>query len=249
MAGSEQDGVDGADPDLFVGATWVLTPTADTDADAFTTVRELVGRVGAEVIAVTPERPRCARRAREPRAAARGDDADGRRRPRSDEEHRTLLRLAAGGFRDMTRIAAGHPGDLARHPRREPRRGARRRSTTYLDALGRVRELVAAGDRDGLLDAARSGHAPRGATCPWTPRSRASWWSCASPSPTARACIAEVTTLAGRLGVNVADIEIAHSVEGGARRARARRRRRPTPTARSAACTNADTTRTRTELP
>src|SRR5207244_543697 len=26
------------------------------------------------------------------------------------EEHAALLRLAAGGFRDMTRVAAGHPG-------------------------------------------------------------------------------------------------------------------------------------------
>ena len=31
MAGSEQEGVDGADPDLFAGAVWVLTPTAATD--------------------------------------------------------------------------------------------------------------------------------------------------------------------------------------------------------------------------
>ena len=37
-----------------------------------------------------------------------------------------LLRLAAGGFRDMTRIAAGHPGDLARHLHRQPRRDRRR---------------------------------------------------------------------------------------------------------------------------
>ena len=28
MAGSEQDGIDGADADLFEGAVWVLTPTA-----------------------------------------------------------------------------------------------------------------------------------------------------------------------------------------------------------------------------
>ena len=32
MAGSEQDGLDGADADLFVGASWVLTPTATTEA-------------------------------------------------------------------------------------------------------------------------------------------------------------------------------------------------------------------------
>ena len=45
MAGSEQDGLDGADADLFVGATWVLTPTARTDPDAFATVRTWVTRL------------------------------------------------------------------------------------------------------------------------------------------------------------------------------------------------------------
>ena len=30
MAGSEQVGVEGADSELFVGATWVLTPTDNT---------------------------------------------------------------------------------------------------------------------------------------------------------------------------------------------------------------------------
>jgi prephenate dehydrogenase len=35
------------------------------------------------------------------------------------------------------------------------------------------------------------------------------------PVPDREGVIAEVTTLAGRLGVNVADIEIAHSLEGG----------------------------------
>src|SRR6266542_2141709 len=35
MAGSEQDGVEGADAGLFQGATWVLTPTSGTDGEAF----------------------------------------------------------------------------------------------------------------------------------------------------------------------------------------------------------------------
>lgn len=39
MAGSEQEGVDGADASLFEGATWVLTPTVDTDPNAFARIR------------------------------------------------------------------------------------------------------------------------------------------------------------------------------------------------------------------
>jgi prephenate dehydrogenase len=35
MAGSEQEGVDGARADLFEGAVWVLTPVRGTDDDAY----------------------------------------------------------------------------------------------------------------------------------------------------------------------------------------------------------------------
>ena len=45
MAGSEQDGLDGADADLFVGATWVLTPTPTTDPNAHAAVRVLASAV------------------------------------------------------------------------------------------------------------------------------------------------------------------------------------------------------------
>ena len=50
-----EDGIEGADADLFVGAAWVLTPTAATDPAAFTAVRDLVALTGAEVVAVDPE--------------------------------------------------------------------------------------------------------------------------------------------------------------------------------------------------
>ncbi len=46
MAGSEQAGLDGADPELFVGATWVLTPTAATDPDAFSRLQAVVVVLG-----------------------------------------------------------------------------------------------------------------------------------------------------------------------------------------------------------
>src|SRR5207248_11766029 len=109
MAGSEQEGVDGADPELFEGATWVLTPTSATDNAAYLEVRSVVTALGANVVAVDPARhdELVALVSHVPHltAATLMDLA-----AEKSEEHATLLRLAAGGFRDMTRIASGHPG-------------------------------------------------------------------------------------------------------------------------------------------
>ncbi|MEZ5229312.1 MAG: prephenate dehydrogenase/arogenate dehydrogenase family protein [Acidimicrobiales bacterium] len=108
MAGSEQDGIDGARGDLFQGAMWVLTPTDHTEEASLAMVAGVVSKLGAEVIALAPavHDRLVAQVSHVPHltAAALMTLAD-----ESSVEHRALLRLAAGGFRDMTRISAGRP--------------------------------------------------------------------------------------------------------------------------------------------
>jgi prephenate dehydrogenase len=213
MAGSEQDGLAGADVALFAGATWVLTPTARTDPDAHTAVRSLVGELGAEIVEVTPAHhdalvavvshvPQLAATTLMDVAATTG------------EEHAILLRLAAGGFRDMTRIAASDPSiwpDICVANRDAIVAGL----DDYLRALAVVRGLVAAGDESSLLavlERARSArrNLPRRATV------EGPLVELRVPVPDRPGVLAEITMLASRLGVNIADLEIAHSMEGEA---------------------------------
>jgi prephenate dehydrogenase len=211
MAGSEQDGLAGADADLFVGATWVLTPTEHTEIAAFTTLRALVAEIGAEVMAMTPEHHDAlvAVVSHVPQLAATTlmDVA-----AESGEEHATLLRLAAGGFRDMTRIAAGHPGiwpDIC-VANREAIVGV---LDDYLDALVQVRGLVNEGDRASLLDVLERARAAR-RSLPVGTQTGEELAEVRIPVPDRPGVLAEVTTLAGSLGINIADLEIAHSIEG-----------------------------------
>ena len=53
MAGSEQIGLHGADPDLFEGAVWVLTPTAVTDLESFDRLKGVVMSLGADVLVLS----------------------------------------------------------------------------------------------------------------------------------------------------------------------------------------------------
>ncbi len=211
MAGSEQDGLAGASADLFSGTTWVLTPTEITDDSAFAEVREVVATTGAHVITMPPDRhdmlvavvshvPHLA-------AATLMRLADGRA-----EEHRALLRLAAGGFRDMTRIAAGHPAiwpDICSQNR-----------AAIVDVLDELvadltglRAVVAEGDRARLLtylEEAR--HARR--NLPTTVPADDAMSEMRIPVLDRQGEIAAIATLAAELDVNIYDMEIAHSTEG-----------------------------------
>jgi prephenate dehydrogenase len=211
MAGSEQEGVDGASPDLFEGAVWVLTPTAQTDDTAYATVRSVVTSLGAEVVALPPDRhdalvavvshvPHLA-------AATLMRLADER-----SEEHRALLRLAAGGFRDMTRIAAGHPGiwpDICG----ENRDAIVEVLGRLVDALSEMRDVVARDDRDGLLGVLERARAAR-VNLPARYDRTAAIAEVRVPVPDRPGVLADVTTLATELDVNIVDLEIAHSSEG-----------------------------------
>lgn len=211
MAGSEQEGVDGADPDLFEGAVWVLTPTASTDDAAYARVRSIVSRLGAEVIALPPERHdefvAVVSHVPHLTAASLMRIADERA-----DEHAALLRLAAGGFRDMTRIASGHPGiwpDICE----ENRTAIVTALDRLIDALGDAREQVADRDGEGLLRDLTRARAAR-VNLPGRYTRPSELVEVRVPVPDRPGVLADVTTLATELSVNIVDLEIAHSAEG-----------------------------------
>ncbi len=211
MAGSEQEGVEGADPTLFEGATWVLTPTASTDPEAYARVRSVVSSMGADVLAVPPQRhdELVAVVSHVPHltaAALMTLAAEGA------EEHRTLLRLAAGGFRDMTRIAAGHPGiwpDICAD-NRDAILGVLDR---LIETLAGLRTVVEDADRPTLLRTLERARHARVNLPSGLARAEA-LVEVRVPIPDRPGVLAEVTTVAADLGVNVEDLEIAHSAEG-----------------------------------
>lgn len=210
MAGSEQEGPDGADGDLFAGATWVLTPTKTTDPTAFQRVRSVVSSFGSDVVELEPERHDAlvAIVSHLPHLAAAilmslASDAS--------SEQAVLLRLAAGGFRDMTRIAAGDPRiwpDIFRD-----------NAGAVLEALDDLRErlddarrMLVEEDRDALVQLLEGARAARRNLPPRVPRPE-SVVECRVPVPDRPGVLAEVTTALGALGVNIRDLEIAHSAE------------------------------------
>jgi prephenate dehydrogenase len=212
MAGSELVGVEGADGDLFRHAAWVLTPTARTDPDAFAAVHAAVAAMGADVVAVDPEQHDAivAVVSHVPHltAAALMGVADGHAR-----EHRApLLRLAAGGFRDMTRIAAGSTGiwpDVCA----ENAAAIIAVLDELLAELARVRGVVAGQRRDDLVELLERSRAARLALPGRTARPAGEVVELRVPVPNREGVLADITTLATSLGVNIEALETADVTE------------------------------------
>lgn len=211
MAGSELDGLDGADPSMFEGAVWVLTPNSTTSDEAFASVAGLVSRFGAEVVAVDPQRhdELVAIVSHVPHltAATLMRLADDR-----SEEHLALLRLAAGGFRDMTRIASGRPGiwlDICAENRDAIIHGL----DSLIEGLSDMRDVISSGNRDALL--ARLTQARRARmNLPVGAAEVGDLVEVRIPIPDRPGAAADVFTLSGELAVNIFDFEVVHSVEG-----------------------------------
>jgi len=103
MAGSERGGFAAARPDLFEGATVILTPTKQTSREAQRHAEKFWTALGSKLAILSPEKhdqmvaaishiPHLIAAALVNHAVTFGD-----------------LDLAAGGFRDTTRVASGSP--------------------------------------------------------------------------------------------------------------------------------------------
>jgi prephenate dehydrogenase len=210
MAGSELDGLDGADGEMFSGAIWVLTPGPHTDARTLSSATSVVKLLGAEVVALAPDRhdqvvavvshvPHLAAATLMTLAADRA------------EEHAALLRLAAGGFRDMTRIASGHPAiwlDICA----ENRPAIVTALDGLLERLQEIRGVVEREDRGALHETLARARDAR-TNLPGRVTHPEAMAEVRIPIPDRTGAAAELFTLAAELGVNIANFEVVHMAE------------------------------------
>ena len=214
MAGSELSGVRAAKADLFDGAYWLLTPAADTDPDAFSAMHALVASVGARVISVDVEAhdeavaivshvPHVAAAALVDLAAAHSG------------ERGELMRLAAGGFKDTTRIAAGS-ADLWTGICLDNADAISEGIEELRDRLESFETVLRARDSDAIRSwLEHAAEVRRALPAQWVPAT-AQLTELVVPMLDRTGVVAEITAAASRAGCNIEGIDIDHQSESSA---------------------------------
>lgn len=213
IAGAEEEGIDAATDDLYEGCAWILTPTPESDAAAYTNLVRFIGKLGARVLSLDPERhdQLVALTSHLPqlisstlmRFAAEIAAAEG-----------GLPLVAAGGFRDMTRIAASSP-QLWLEILEDNRHAVLEVLSRFESALSEVHGHMEQGrwkEIGEVLENARSARR----SLPGKPGlPSADIVELLIPVPDRPGVLAEITTTVGEAGINIEDIDIVHSPEGG----------------------------------
>ncbi len=211
MAGSEASGVEAARADLFDGAYYVLTPAQDTDMDAYRRLHSFISALGARVIsvdvaahdeavAIISHVPHVTASALVDLAKAHAGEGD------------ELLRLAAGGFKDTTRIAAGSPDlwtGICLDNADALAKGIEELRKVLGDFARMVRERDAEAVRAWLAHAA---DVRRALPAQWVPATER-LTEVIIPIIDRPGVVSEVTTAVGRAGCNIEAIEIDHQSE------------------------------------
>ena len=211
MAGSEKNGIDGARPDLFEGANWILCPDADTPPEHFQRLHELITSLNARVVAIAPDEhdDSIAVVSHVPHIIAASLVQLAHRHA---DEQQSLMRLAAGGFKDSTRIAAGSSKlwcGIAFDNACALTSGLREMQ----GIIGDFADAIDAHDREAttrLLEEAAQ--ARRALPAAWVP-STDKLLEVRIPMSDRKGVVAEVTTIASSAGCNIQSIEIDHITE------------------------------------
>jgi prephenate dehydrogenase len=204
--------VKASDPDLFEGAYYVLTPTEHTDVEAFRRVNAFVTALGArvvpvdarvhdEAVAVISHVPHVTAAALINIAAAR-----------SQEAGEDVLRLAAGGFKDMTRIAAGSP-DLWTGICLDNAEALTRGCDQLIDEIAAFSAYLTDRNRAAVRSwLASAAEVRKELPAQWVPAVE-KLTELLIPMTDRPGVVAEVTMAVGRAGCNIEDIEIDHQSE------------------------------------
>jgi prephenate dehydrogenase len=211
MGGSERSGPDHASASILDGAVWVLCPS-EVPVASVARLSAWVDKVGARptpmdaerhdrLVAMVSHLPQVASTALMGLAAA------------EEAGEPEILLLAAGGFRDLTRLAASSPhlwsdillanGDAIV-----------RAIDLYIERLTRLRTLI--GQRDaGEVERAFGDAKQARLSLAAKPQVKAGVAVLQVPVPDRPGVLAEVTATMSEAGVNIEDLQIVHSPEGG----------------------------------
>lgn len=210
MAGSERHGVANADAALLENAVWILTPTDGTDAEALSAVEGFVAHLGAKPLRIDP--------ATHDRLVATVSHVPYltsvalTRLMAHDRDRDRMMLLAAGGFRDLTRVASGSPR-MSRDMvvgNKEAVRVALRELACHLEHLAELLD-----DPEALLDEAGAAKRHRD-SLPIVRRSLLpARYEVVIAVPDRPGQLAVITRALGDAGVNIKDIEVLGIREAG----------------------------------
>jgi prephenate dehydrogenase len=212
MTGSEQSGVEFASADLFRNCYWILTPTADTDSEAFRRLHGLITDMDAHVISMDPEThdEAMATVSHTPHLLSLLlMDMAGRQY----QEIKSLFTIAAGGFRDMTRIAASSP-DVWVDICMENRKFIVQRLLEYGLEITGVIDMLENRDSIKLEELFLRASLARSELSVKAGREIDELFEVSLPVPDRPGVISEISTAVGSLGINIEDVEIVHPLEG-----------------------------------
>jgi prephenate dehydrogenase len=212
MGGSERSGPEHASASLLDGIVWVLAPGAATDEASVARLEAWVAKVGARpvrmdaarhdrLVAMVSHLPQVASTALMDLVAT------------EEAGEPEILLLAAGGFRDLTRLAASNPhlwGDILLANREAIARAV----DLYVERLTALRDRVLAEDGQGVEATFAAAKAAR-LTLAAKPHVRSGVGVLLVPVPDRPGVLAELTAALGAAAVNIEDLQIVHSPEGG----------------------------------
>ncbi|HWC71324.1 MAG TPA: prephenate dehydrogenase/arogenate dehydrogenase family protein [Actinomycetota bacterium] len=212
MGGSERSGPEHASASVVDGIVWAITPHASTDPAATAMLEDWVAELGARPVRLDPERhdrlvafvshlPQVASTALMELAAT--EEAD----------EPEILLLAAGGFRDLTRLAASNP-TLWSEILLANRRAIGEAIDLYTARLVRLREEIV-GQRGADVEATFEGAKRARLRLGTKPTVRAGVAVLQIEVPDRPGALADLTAALGHGEVNIEDLQIVHSPEGG----------------------------------
>lgn len=207
LAGSEEEGVGAASADMFEGCVWLITPTRETRKETYRQLAEFVTSLGATPLALDPDRhdELVALTSHLPQIVASALMSVA-------AQEDWLPKLAAGGFRDTTRLA-GSSADLWVGIVEQNREQILKVLDRFRSQLGRWRELIDESRWDDLRSELSHARESR-SKIPSKP-GRAALIELAIPIPDRPGVLGHLTTALGEAGVNIEDMQIEHSSAGG----------------------------------